>query len=1054
MIERQYPKQPANLEYLPPELRFQEMVPPDIRKSRIEASIWDDLKHMLSAYGTPAQTVKNRYIAAQNIGERTANISATMLNTIGQIAAWTGAGALGFGALGSIGVAMGAGNIVDALIPTRAIAAHFTERRALEGVSKAIMPGAFSTDLSGRGFTRNQAELVLKHFQGLQTKYNTSFEDLQRNLTDFVNFGLISGVSSVSDFEKKFDILLGNVKSIMKTLHTTQEKALTMIKTFEMSGVQSQNVPYLISQTQQYSYLTGESVPDIMKKGLAFARTFQGTGMTGTAGYNLGTGLYTALRTASISGAIDQNTLWQYGGVQNAAAQAMQRSVQYFNTPLGDINLRAGMTAAGGFDLNRMMSMSAGSPFASIGAAASVMSNPSNYLAYVANKEKYMSKLFTASPAAAPAMILKSLEDQMRAAGIRMTYTNLVGFGKLRGVDVNLIAPVVASAQVLPTSAQEEFKRRVGIETLSREEVREWNRRVLGIGRIATDPFTKLTHNISRAVDDIGYTTKTAFIRMADNISDSLDMHRNNVQKFTLTSKQINDTIKSINDSSRAISDSYFGSDIAKNVSWVRHNYTFNKAELEHVIEAHTGAIVYGDRFLEGLRRDKSIAKRILDMAKTGDISAGETKAQYLANYMSTYNVSRKEAEQYYNKNIEQSNKYILVKHNSFGASYADTDIHIFKRDRIAKQISNKEKIYSILSDYSKHTDKMYEIADRASEDIVNNVRDSIDKNFNYDKFKNLSGEEQSHYLLESVLGKPLYQIKDVSPQIQEMLGVGMSILSNKGVDISKINTSFYRFTPQALNIKELKEFTDKTVSGLVNDLVKDAHTVSGGNVPIGAYGGTMSMTQVKSNARMNDSLKSHADLLIAAAQNTNNFAERHKLLEAVKADTGYEMNEVAEYVNPILNSLANASKKGGRILTEAKQVSKTVSALNLGEMRTVLSQKMRTINIGATPDLSKSGEQNVLAALSRGDITTAADFSKKDVLSVAEHFGLGKISDYTTLAIKLAQQNITPGEQTVGAETYGKATSKTMINLLDGMLKVITTQRQILEDMKKSLEH
>ena len=1059
MIERQYPEQPANLEYLPPELRFQEMIPPNIRKSRIEASVWDDIKHMLRAYGTPQETVKNRYIASQNIGERTANISATVLNTIGQIGVWTGAGAMGFGPIGSIGLAIGAGNIIDALVPARAISAHFTERRALEGISKALMPGAFSTDLSGRGFTRNQAEGVLKHFQGLQTKYNTSFEDLQRNLTDFVNFGLISGTSSVNDFEKKFDKLLGNVKHIMKTLHTTQEKALTMLKTFKMSGVQTQNVPYLLSQTQQASFLTGEGLPDIMSKGLAFARTFQGTGMTGAAGYSLGTGLYTALKTAETSGALNQNTLWQYGGVQNAAMSAMKRSIQYFNTPLGDITLRAGMTATGGFKLNRMFSMAAGSPFQTIGAAASVMSNPSNYLAYVANKEKYMSKLFEASPAAAPAMMLKSIEDQMRAAGVKMTYTNLIGFGKLRGVDVNLIAPIVESAKILPTAAQEEYKRRVGIEQLSREEVAGWNR---GVNKFFTNTLLLgvpekvggLMDYINRGVNDIGYTTKTAFVRMADNISDALDMSQNNIQKFKLTSEQINDTIRSVNVSSKAISDSYFGSDVAKNVSWIKHSYTFNKDELERVIEAHTGAMVYGDRLLEGFRRDKSVAKRILDMTKSGDIAKGETKSQYIANYMSTYKVSRKEAEKYYNKNIEESSDYIIVKHNAIGALYSDSDTHIYKRKEIAQQLGNKEKIYSLLADYSKHTDKMYKDADRASENVVNEVRASIDKNFNYKKFKNLNGEEQSRYLLKSILGQPLSELKDVSPEVEQMLGVGVAILSNKGVDISKVNTSFYKFSPQALNIKELKEFTDKTVSKLVDDLVKDAHTVSGGNVPIGPYSGmSMPVTQVQSNTRINQSLKSHPDLLIAASQNTNNFNTHHRLLEVVAEDTGLKINEVADYVNPIINSLANASKKGGPLFAEAKEVGKTVTALNLGEIRTALSRKMKGINIESISGVSKGGER-IMEALARGDIIPSGGFNTKDILSVAQHFGLGKITDYSTLALKLSKQTITPGEQTVGVESYGQATSKSMVNLLDGMLKVITTQRQILEDMKKSLEH
>lgn len=356
------------------------------------------------------------YHAASNLGERigSGGVAAASVATglfaggvTGKLGGMAG-GVLGaaFGPVGSaIGYGAGslAGNIAG-YMGVDMVAEQVAQRREISSFlerSSFRYVGAGSSMVdprlgSGMGFAARRE--VMDTMKKMDIKDpGMGMEDLYNILQGATSLGLFTGTQDMADFKKKFKDIVEGVKGVTRTLHTTLEEGLQVIKDFKAINIDASQMSAVSLQASAIGKVTGRTGQEVVGLGLQGAELYRGTGIEMKIGYQAQVMNLAAIRSARDAGLIGQEAIVQAGGEEAMATRMTAGGMQFMQSDVGR-GYMAGFykPGTGTFDIGAFKDQvlrGTGTLESQAYAGASNLGSPQSITDFTVNQDKMMSSL-------------------------------------------------------------------------------------------------------------------------------------------------------------------------------------------------------------------------------------------------------------------------------------------------------------------------------------------------------------------------------------------------------------------------------------------------------------------------------------------------------------------------------------------------------------------------------------------------------------------------------------------------------------------------------------
>lgn len=230
--------------------------------------------------------------------------------------------------------------------------------------------------------------------------------DPTMNLDDMFNIlrgaselGMMSGISDLDDFKKKFKNIVSGVKQVASTLNTTLEEGLRFMKEFKSIGIDASQMSEVTFQAAAMGKVAGRTAQEMVGIGMQGAELFRGTGIQMGIGYQQNVMNMSSIRAARDAGLISQELISQAGGEEALAQRMTASSMQFMQSAMGRgfgaafFNPAAGPA---GFDLRAFTAgaMQGGMSIQDLAMrGAENLGTPGKIIAYQANQDKFLSEM-------------------------------------------------------------------------------------------------------------------------------------------------------------------------------------------------------------------------------------------------------------------------------------------------------------------------------------------------------------------------------------------------------------------------------------------------------------------------------------------------------------------------------------------------------------------------------------------------------------------------------------------------------------------------------------
>jgi hypothetical protein len=284
-----------------------------------------------------------RLLAAEDVGERLGGgvaAAATMAGgllagaTVGRPIGGFIGGALGSvaGPLGSMVGAFvgqefgsyamgmsGAGAVMDAVGQRRDIHSYLET----SGFRNFTASGDSTDPRRGSGISRQGREQVTDYIRKLDSQ-DPMLDTAQ--LTDIMKkgseLGLFAGAANIDDFKRRFKDVVENVKTVAKTLHTTLDEGLKVMRELKAVGIEGMGVHDVSMMAGSLGKVAGRTGAEMVGIGLQGAELYRGTGVSMSIGMEANMMNIANVRAARDAGILSQEAVSQMGG-EEAFAQHM-----------------------------------------------------------------------------------------------------------------------------------------------------------------------------------------------------------------------------------------------------------------------------------------------------------------------------------------------------------------------------------------------------------------------------------------------------------------------------------------------------------------------------------------------------------------------------------------------------------------------------------------------------------------------------------------------------------------------------------------------------------
>lgn len=310
------------------------------------------------------------YGASSNFGERAMGLAAGVATVGTGLAAGGVAGAAGSVAGGFLGAFLGgpigaevgatigglAGNIAG-YMGVDALAEQVAQRREVSAfleTSSFRYVGAGSSMADprmGGGMSSASRANVVDMMKKMDIRDpGMNMGDLYQVMQGATNLGLFAGTQDMDDFKKKFKDIVEGVKSVTKTLNTSLQEGLQVMKDFKAIGIDASQMATIGTQASALGKVAGRTGQEMVGLGMQGAELFRGTGVDMKIGYEANIMNMAAIRSARDAGIISQEAISQAGGEESMAQRMTAGGMQFMQSAIG----RGFMTSfygKGGFDV-------------------------------------------------------------------------------------------------------------------------------------------------------------------------------------------------------------------------------------------------------------------------------------------------------------------------------------------------------------------------------------------------------------------------------------------------------------------------------------------------------------------------------------------------------------------------------------------------------------------------------------------------------------------------------------------------------------------------------
>lgn len=213
--------------------------------------------------------------------------------------------------------------------------------------------GAFAQEgsfrFTGGKFSDVEASNIGKELQ--QFFWSREMRDLELNQTQaeglvsaFTSAGGFDTVTSAEQYTKRVKEMIRSVQTVSQLLSTTLEEATNVMAGVMNAGLAGSPGEALgfISKVDALSTTAGMTSSELLNVSMAGANMMQGTGIGFGAGANAIISAATGLRRGMAAGTVDPNVVMHAGGLQQAAASAVQLGTDFGTSPIGMIYNAAG----------------------------------------------------------------------------------------------------------------------------------------------------------------------------------------------------------------------------------------------------------------------------------------------------------------------------------------------------------------------------------------------------------------------------------------------------------------------------------------------------------------------------------------------------------------------------------------------------------------------------------------------------------------------------------------------------------------------------------------
>lgn len=417
---------------------------------------------------------------------------------------------LGFigGVAGATGASQYMGGVTDMAANNRAVQSSLAA-----GSFRFISGGADLDPLTGRGFSRGARADIARSIQNDELSDNRFGMGERRQILEAgMQMDMFSGTGDVESFKSKFKDLVGNVKTIMSTLHTSLQEGMEVIRGFRDMGVtDSGQINRMVMGSEMSGRMSGRTGMEMMAIGQAGAEIFRGTGVRMGLGFETNQLNTVTIRNGLNQGTLSRETVAQAGGENSLAQQMTASALASFQTPFGRgammANFDPSTGALRGDTVSRMMGQD---PMQMVSGAASL--GIKGMLQLQAHQEEIISKLspqqmqlFDAATTMSGARVLASQfglngEDAFLAYGKMSGKSLQVLQGELsmlkqdpEKLRENLMA---ANRGMRMQAAGEDFRERFGAK-------RVWNALSKAFIQPLSDNYTSLSGSVEQAWTDV-----------------------------------------------------------------------------------------------------------------------------------------------------------------------------------------------------------------------------------------------------------------------------------------------------------------------------------------------------------------------------------------------------------------------------------------------------------------------------------------------------------------------------------------------------------------------
>jgi len=300
------------------------------------------------------------------------------------------------------------------------------------------------------GFSSGQVHELSDFLKDVSKRSDMDIKDVQKELVSYVNEGLITNTTTIAEFKRQYGQLKTNIKKTIEILGGTQEDAVKFLGELNRSGVGGSYANVGLRSIGELSRRTGVSAISLAQVGVTSAQSFQGTGISGGVGFNYGIRNYATITAAEQAGLLTQNQIWQAGGAENAAALMTNAQLGFFNTPAGNLILRASMSPSGNLDIGKALHFMRSGPANAIVPAAENMVTNNGYLRFIGNESKLREEMAAMGPDALNIMMMSSMAQSASMAGVNI-------WKKGGGLDVDVLRGFATNPNLPGSVSRDQF---------------------------------------------------------------------------------------------------------------------------------------------------------------------------------------------------------------------------------------------------------------------------------------------------------------------------------------------------------------------------------------------------------------------------------------------------------------------------------------------------------------------------------------------------------------------------------------------------------------------